>query len=95
MSKVFISYIMRPLFLLKWDLGVPLGFLMTYVFQSCWIQTLFINVRNIFLIIIFTLEVLKGDKLLPNWRFLILYYIQSLKIFIKHQMKLKAYVDSL
>ena len=44
------------------------------------------------LIIIWTIEILKGDQLWPNWRFLILYCMHSLKIFIKHQMKLRDHV---
>ena len=50
------------LFLLNWDLGVPLRFLLPSGFQSFWIAALTIKVSNIFLIIICTLEVLKGDQ---------------------------------
>ena len=34
MSKVLLSCIMRPLLLVNWYLGVPLGFLMPSIFQS-------------------------------------------------------------
>ena len=62
MSKVLLFYIMRPLLLLNLDIWVPLVVLMSYVFQIFWLQELTINVRNVVLIIIGTLEGLKGDQ---------------------------------
>ena len=77
--KVLLSWIIRPLFLLNCYLGVPLGFLMPSSFQRYWLQPLISKVWDISFIIICNLEVLKGDQLWPNWRFLILSCIHSLK----------------
>ena len=63
MSKVLLYLIMRPIFLLNWDLGVPLVFLMPSVLQSFWLQKIIIDVRDIVLIIVCTLEVFKGGQL--------------------------------
>ena len=73
--------------ILSW---VPLGFLMPSGFQSLWIQPLISKVRDIVLIIIFTLEVLKGCQFWSNWKFFILSCMHSIKIFIKHQIQLRA-----
>ena len=62
MSKVLLSCIMRPLFHLNWYIGVPLGFLMPSGFQSLWLQPLIRKVREMVLVIICTLEGLKGDQ---------------------------------
>ena len=62
MSKVFLSWIMRPILILNWYLGVPLCFLITSDLQIFWLQSLTRKVRNIVLIIICTLEVFKGDQ---------------------------------
>ena len=94
-SKVLISLLMRPLFLLDWNLGFPMRFLVPSGFHSWWIQPLISKVREIVLIIICTLEGLKGVQSWPNWRFLILYCMHSLKIFTKHQMKPRADVSGL
>ena len=59
MSQVFLSCIMRTLFLLNWYLGLYQGFLMPSRFQSCWLQPLVFKVRDIVPIIICTLEGLK------------------------------------
>ena len=95
MSKVFPSGLTMSLLLLNWYLGVPLLFLMPSGFQSFWTQPIIIKVSDIGIITISTLEVLKGDQLWLNWRFLILYCMDSLKIVIKVQMKLRADVFSL
>ena len=94
MSKVFISWIVGPPLLLNWDFGVPLGFSMSSSSQRFCIQSLISKVRDTLLIIIYNLEGLKGDQFRPNWRFFILYYMKSIKIFIKHQMKLRSIVAS-
>ena len=86
---------MSSLFFLSWDLGAPLGFLINSGFQIFWLQPLISKVSDIVLIIICTLEGLKDDQFLPNWRLLILYCMKSIKIFIKHQMKLISDVASL
>ena len=80
---------MTPLFLMAWYLGVTMVFLMPFVFNICWIQALIIKVRYRFLIIIYTHEGMKFDKLLPKCRLLIFYCIHSIKIFIKHEMELR------
>ena len=63
MFKLFLSWIMKTLFLLAWDIWVPLGLLISSGSQSCWIQPLISKVRAILLIIICDIEVVKGNQL--------------------------------
>ena len=86
---------MRKVFLLTWELGVPLVLLMPSDFHIFWIQALISKVRYIFLIIIYTLEGLKGDQFLPKLRFLVFSYMHSIKIVIEYQIKLMDVVASL
>ena len=74
---------MSTLSLLVWDLGVPLGFPMPSNIHSSWIQPLIVLVRDTVLIIIRTLQILKGDQLWPNRRLLILSCTHRNKIFQK------------
>ena len=62
MPKVFLSCIMRPIFLLNWYLEVPLGLLIPSAFHRCWLKPLTRKVREIFLIIICTIERLKVNQ---------------------------------
>ena len=62
MSKVLLSYIMKTLLLLNWDIGVTLGLLMTSDYHRFCIQKLTSKVRYTVLIIIRTLKGLKGYK---------------------------------
>ena len=95
MYKVLLYWIIRPLFLLNWYHGVSLGFLMTFEFQICSLQPFISKVRDIVLIIICTIEGLKCYQLWPHQKLLIFSCMHSLKIVIKHQIKLSADVASL
>ena len=95
MSYILLSWIMRPIFLLTWYLRLSLGLLMTYVFQRFWIQLIIIKIRDKLIIIICTIEGLKGGWFWPKWRFLILSWMHSLRIVIKYQTIFMAHVSSL
>ena len=95
MYKILLPWLIGLILILNWDLWLPMGVLMNSDFPSFWLQPIIRKVRDIVLIIIFTLEGLKGDAFCLNWRFLILYCMHSIKLVIKHQMKMRAYFSSL
>ena len=86
---------MRTLFLLNWDLGVSLGFLMPSGFQIFWIQPIIIKFRDIILIIIYTLGGVERRSILTKVEVIdTLLHAQSQKIH-KYQTKCRSDVPSL